>query len=110
VPCDSRSARVNPSLRALELGPHLPHIPDHMSSGRSGALRSLSGRGAAIGPQLIYCTGGRAIVMHEMTSTLVKVADLHQAKSSPPERLALMLGHVAVDRPVMVPPSRCSGH
>ena len=37
-------------------------------------------------------------------------ADLHRAKSSPPERLALMLGHVAMDRPVMVPPSRCSGH
>ena len=37
-------------------------------------------------------------------------ADLHQAKSSPPERLILMLGHVALDRPVMVPPSRCSGH
>jgi hypothetical protein len=37
-------------------------------------------------------------------------ADLHQAKSSPPERPTLMLSHVAVDRPVMVPPSRCSGH
>jgi hypothetical protein len=37
-------------------------------------------------------------------------ADLHQAKSSPPERLTLMLSHVAVDRPVMVPPSRCLGH
>lgn len=75
APCDSGSARVNPSLRAPELGPHLPHIPDHGSSGRSGALRSLPGRGAAIGPQLTYCTGGRAIVMHEMTSTRVKVSD-----------------------------------
>jgi len=37
-------------------------------------------------------------------------ADLHQAKASPPERLTLMLSHVAVDRPVMVSPSRCSGH
>jgi len=35
-------------------------------------------------------------------------ANLHQAKS-PPEPLALMLGHVAVDRPVTMPPSRCSG-
>src|SRR5262245_44036196 len=45
APCDSGSARVNPSLRAPDLGPHLPHIPDHGSSGRSGALRSLPGRG-----------------------------------------------------------------
>jgi hypothetical protein len=37
-------------------------------------------------------------------------ADLHQAKSSPPEGLTPMLSHGAVDRPVMVPPSRCSGH
>jgi hypothetical protein len=36
--------------------------------------------------------------------------DLRQAKSSPPERLTLMLSHVAVDRLVMVLPSRCSGH
>jgi hypothetical protein len=115
---------------------------------------SAARRGAAMGSQLTYCTGGRAIVMHETTSTLEKVSDtnltlvdlptshvrprpisktgkpsamgslrspsslppvghkvdLHQAKSSPPERLTLMLSHVAVDRLVMVLPSRCSGH
>jgi len=75
APCDNGSARVNPSLRAPELESHLPHIPDHGSSGWSGALRSIPGRGAAIGSPLTYCTGGRAIVMHEMTSTLGRVSD-----------------------------------
>jgi hypothetical protein len=40
----------------------------------------------------------------------VDLHQLHQAKSSPPERLTLILSHVAVDRLVMVLPSRCSGH
>jgi hypothetical protein len=43
-------------------------------------------------------------------SLVRRKADLHQVKSSPSERFAPMLGHVVLDRPVMVPPSRCSGH
>ena len=54
APCDSGSARVNPSLRAPELGPHLPHIPDHRSSGRRGALRSLPGRGDRATADLLH--------------------------------------------------------
>ena len=54
APCDSRSARANPSLIAPELAPHLPHIPDHGLSGRSGAFRSMPGRGDRVTADLLH--------------------------------------------------------
>ena len=54
APCDSGSARGNASLIAPELGPHLPHIPDHGLSGRRGALRSMPGRGDGVTADLLH--------------------------------------------------------
>ena len=57
---------------APELGPHLPHIPDHGLSVRSGAFRSIPGRGDRVTADLLHRRTW--IVMYETTSTLEKVS------------------------------------
>jgi hypothetical protein len=111
APCDSGSARVNPSLRAPELGPHLysPYREPDYQYPLYVLLPASHVRPRHISKAWKPSAKG-SLWSYPSLPPVGRKADLHQAKSSPPERLALMLGHVAVDRPVMVTPSRCSGH